>query len=85
MNERQFEKWLFCMCDGFFGDSTWRDPKLGMSYDEIVDSMAMNCSDEQWMIVEETMQLLADPDHIIGEVELDTPVSSNNLEEWRYE
>lgn len=81
MNDATFERELFAACDGFWGARDWRD-KRGWSYDRIMDNIALNCTPEQWLIVDETMSLLRDPDFITGEVSLDTPVSPN---EWENE
>lgn len=79
MNKQQFERKLFSVMDGYFGGDQWKD-KNGHSFDWAMDELALECSDEQWQIVDDTMALLHDPDYIIGEAPLETPVSPNPWE-----
>lgn len=81
MNAKQFQRELFLAIEGFFGGDDWVDKK-GRSFDWVMDELAWDTSPEQWLIVDETMSLLRDPDYITGEAPLDTPVSPN---EWEWQ
>lgn len=76
MNKREFERELWLACDGFFGGNDWK-AKDGRDYTWIMDDLTVNCDAEQWLIVDETLSLLQDPDYITGDAPLDTPVSPN--------
>ena len=76
MSKRDFERELFLAIEGFFGTRDWKD-KRGRSYEWVMDDLAMLCSDEQWLIVDETLNMVRDPDYITGDAPLDTPVSHN--------
>lgn len=76
MNDEIFERQLFAACDGFWGKDDWTD-KRGRNYEWVMDELALYCTDEQWQIVEDTINSLRDPDYITGTASLDTPVTHN--------
>lgn len=81
MLKKDFERELWLACEGYFGLADWRD-KRGRDFGWVLDELALNCSDEQWLIVDETLHMIADPSYIVEEVPCDTPVSEN---EWGME
>lgn len=76
MNKREFERELFLAIEGYFGNALWKD-KRGRNYNWVMDDLAQNCSDEQWLIVDLTLDSIHYPNFITGEVSCDTPVSPN--------
>jgi len=81
MNTREFERELFIAIEGYFGGDNWK-AKDGRDYTWVMDDLTMNCSDEQWLIVDLTLSMIADELFITGEVPCSTPVSPN---EWAHE
>lgn len=73
MNSREFERELFLLIEGFFGNDRWTDQR-GRNFDWVMDELALLTTNEQWQIVEDTLSLLRDPDFITGTVPIDTPV-----------
>lgn len=79
MNKREFERELFLAIEGYFGDALWKD-KRGRNYNWVMDDLVRDCSDEQWLIVDETINMVHIPGYITGEVPCSTPVSPNEWE-----
>lgn len=79
MRKAEFEKQLFIAIEGYFGLGDWKD-KSGRDFTWVMDELAMNSTDEQWLIVDETLSMLKDPDYIVSYGPADLPVSENQWE-----
>lgn len=78
MNKRDFERELWLAVQGYWGDRNWKD-KRGRDYTWVMDDLVRDTDAEQWLVVDLTLDMVHDPNFIVGEVSCNTPVSPN---EW---
>lgn len=69
MKKRDFEALLWQLIQAYWHDN-------GLTYERCLDRLALECTDDQWQIVDDTCGLLEDPDgYIVAEVDIETPTS----------
>lgn len=59
MNKRQFERQLFKAIKAFEKSNT-----DGSGYQHFMDDLSIGCTDEQWQIVNDTLEMVGNPDFI---------------------
>lgn len=69
MKKRDFEAMLWQLVQAFWANDS-------LSYERYLDHLALECTDDQWQVVDDTCGLLEDPDgYIVAEVGIETPTS----------
>lgn len=54
----------------------------GMDFNRLMDEMVMDCSDEQFQVVEDMIAMVRDPDFIIGELPADFAMPEIDSRTW---
>lgn len=60
MRKAEFERLLWTAIKAF-----WCGDACGRDYERALDYLALDCTDEQWQIVDDTLGLCEDPDGYI--------------------
>lgn len=87
MDKRTFERALWQTVKAYWGTGDPND-KRGSDYQWLCDDLTVACSDEQWQIVEDTFEMLRDPDYMDkliaqSKEELAAPVATYFTDEER--
>lgn len=69
MDANEFDAKLFKVVEAFVGETP--------SYESLMDDLTMDCTDEQWQHVVDTLDMVRDPDFIKGELPPETIIDAD--------